>query len=184
MSVLARRRRASDGGADPVAHRPQVAELSRFAVTGTAAYATDVAVFNVLLLGAGTGPAWAKAASSACAIAVAFAGSRWYTWRDRRSSAPGRESVLFLLLSIVAAGLQLLCLVIARDLLGLRGALADNVSANVVGMALATAFRFWAFRTFVFPPRARNEAVASSTGRPPSAGMLDTDTSAPQEGGR
>lgn len=126
-------------------------ELGRFAVTGVAAYVTDVAVFNVLLLGTPTPSAWCKVISSLVAIAVAFAGSRWFTWRDRRSDRPGREYALFLLASVLAAGLQIACLLVSRELLGLRSSIADNVSANVVGMALATAFRFWSFRTFVFP---------------------------------
>lgn len=130
------------------------AELGRFAVTGLAAYATDVVVFNVLLLGTPTSSAWSKVVSSLAAIAVAFAGSRWYTWRERRSDNPGREYALFLLMSLLAAGLQLLCLVFSREVLDLRSSLADNVSANVVGMAIATVFRFWSFRTFVFPVRA------------------------------
>ncbi len=129
------------------------AELWRFAATGLAAYATDLAVFNALLLGTGMSSAWAKVVSSAAAIAVAFAGSRWFTWRAHRSDAVVREYGLFLLFSVLAALLQLACLGVSRDLLGLRSALADNVSANGVGMALATAFRFWTFRTYVFPAR-------------------------------
>jgi hypothetical protein len=42
--------------------------------------------------------------------------------------------------------------VISHDVLGWTSPLADNLSANVVGMGLATAFRFWTFRSFVFPP--------------------------------
>lgn len=128
-------------------------EVVRFAVTGLAAYLTDVAVFNVLLLGAGTPATGAKVVSSAAAIAVAFAGSRHYTWRDRRTDSPWREYALFVLFSVLAAGIQLGCLLVSHDVLGLRSALADNVSANVVGMGLATLFRFWTFRSFVFPPR-------------------------------
>ena len=126
-------------------------ELGRFAVVGAAAYGTDVAVFNLLRL-AGTAPVGAKALSSVLAVAVAFAGSRWWTWPDRAGSGLARQSVLFVLFSALGAGLQLLCLVVSRELLGLRDAVSDNVSANVVGMALATAFRFWTFRTFVFAP--------------------------------
>ena len=128
-------------------------ELLRFAVTGVAAYATDLVVFNALILGTATPSGWAKVVSSAAAIAVAFAGSRWYTWRGRRSDSPGREWGLFVLFSVLAALLQLACLYVSRDLLGQRSALADNVSANVVGMALATAFRFYTFQTYVFPAR-------------------------------
>lgn len=133
-------------------------ELFRFAVTGLAAYLTDLLVFNGLLLGTGTPSAWAKVVSSLAAIAVAFAGSRWYTWRHRRSDAPVREYALFLAFSVLAALLQLACLLVSREGLGLRSALADNVAANVVGMALATVFRFWTFRTYVFPDRAARAA--------------------------
>jgi putative flippase GtrA len=126
-------------------------ELLRFVGTGLAAYLTDVAVFNALLLGADMAPTWSKVLSSAVAIAVAFAGSRWFTWRDRRSDRIGREYALFLLFSALAAGIQYLCLVITHHGLGWTSPLADNISANVVGMALATVFRFWTFRTYVFP---------------------------------
>jgi hypothetical protein len=41
-------------------------------------------------------------------------------------------------------------LVISHDLLGLTSRLADNVSANVVGLALGTLFRYWSYKKFVF----------------------------------
>ena len=41
-------------------------------------------------------------------------------------------------------------LVLSHDVLGLTSRLDDNISANVIGLGLATAFRFWSYRTFVF----------------------------------
>ncbi|SFU04234.1 Putative flippase GtrA (transmembrane translocase of bactoprenol-linked glucose) [Geodermatophilus amargosae] len=149
-------------------------ELARFAVTGLAAYLTDVAVFNALLLGAELASTWAKVASSLVAIGVAFAGSRWFTWRHRRSSRIGREYARFFLVSLLAAGIQYFCLVITHHVLGWTSPLVDNLSANVVGMGLATAFRFWAFRTFVFPPGAASLAatdVGAQRGRVRSGGV-------------
>lgn len=146
----------------------RVGELARFAATGGAAYLVDLLVFNALLLGAGLGASWSKIASSAVAIGVAFAGSRWFTWRERRSDRVGREYVLFVVFSVLAAGIQYLCLVLTHYVIGWTSPLADNLSANVVGMALATAFRFWTFRTYVFPPEAgqtgrrRNRGAGSS----------------------
>ena len=130
----------------------RLGELLRFAVAGGAAFLADVVVFNALLLGADMAATWSKIASSVVAIAVAFAGSRWFTWRDRRSDRVGREYALFVLFSVLAAGIQYLCLVITHDALSWTSPLADNLSANVVGMGLATALRFWTFRSFVFPP--------------------------------
>jgi hypothetical protein len=43
--------------------------------------------------------------------------------------------------------------------MGWDSALADNISANVVGLALGTAFRFWSYRKFVFP------AIPNDAGR-------------------
>lgn len=42
------------------------------------------------------------------------------------------------------------CLAVSRYVLGLTGLWADNISANVVGLGLSTAARFWVFRRYVF----------------------------------
>lgn len=131
-------------------------EAARFWVVGGSAYAADLLVFNVLLLQLHVPSVAAKVVSSVVAIAVAYSGSRWWTWRERRSPDVAGELLRFLVVSAVAAGLQVLCLVLAREVLGLRSPVADNISGNVVGMAVATVFRFWAFRTVVFRARGRD----------------------------
>ena len=128
-------------------------ELGRFAVTGLVAYAVDVGVFNLCLLGFGTGPVAAKVVSSVFAITVAFLGSRFYTWRHRARGHAGREYALFFAFSVLAALIQVGCLVVSNDVLGLDGPVADNISGNVIGMGLATAFRFLTFRRYVFLDR-------------------------------
>lgn len=136
-----------------------VRELARFGATGLTAYLADVLVFNALLVGAGMPATWSKVVSSAVAIVVAFVGSRWFTWRERRSDHLAREYLLFVAFSVLAAGIQYLCLVLSHSVAGWTSPLADNLSANVVGMALATAFRFWTFRTYVFPPSSDGQAA-------------------------
>jgi putative flippase GtrA len=131
----------------------RVSEIVRFGLTGGAAYVADVVVFNALLLGEDMTAVWAKAFSSVVAIAVAFTGSRWFTWRNRRSDHIAREYASFVAFSVLAAVIQYLCLVFSHHVVGWTGPLADNVSVNVVGMVLATAFRFWTFRSYVFPPK-------------------------------
>jgi putative flippase GtrA len=132
-------------------------EVVRFLISGGIAYLADLLVFNLLLL-AGVGSILSKVVSSVVAIFIAFLGSRYYTWRDRRSEHPGREYAMFFLFSAIAAGLQLLCLAITHNGLGWTSALADNISGNVVGMAIAMVFRFLTFRTFVFPDRSATRA--------------------------
>jgi putative flippase GtrA len=148
-------------GADRLGMTPErVSEALRFLATGGAAYLADLAVFNLLLLAFDVPSTWSKVVSSVIAIGVAFVGSRWFTWPDRRSDRVGREYALFLLFSVLAAGIQYLCLVITHDLIGWTSPLDDNLSANVVGMAIATLFRFWTFRTYVFPADAPAAAAA------------------------
>ena len=127
--------------------------MGRFAATGLVAYAVDVGVFNLFLLGVGTGPVAAKVISSVFAITVAFLGSRFYTWRHRPRGHAGREYALFFAFSVLAALIQVGCLVLSNDVLGLSGPVADNISGNIIGMGLATAFRFWTFRRYVFAER-------------------------------
>ena len=63
----------------------------------------------------------------------------------------GREYVLFFLLNGVAMLIAIACLGISHYVLGLDSALADNISANIIGLGLGTLFRFWSYRKWVFP---------------------------------
>ena len=134
----------------PRSDRPRLREVGRFAITGGVAYAVDVGVFNLFLLLVGTGPVTAKLISSVAAITTAFIGSRYYTWADRPRRDPMRQYARFFALSLIAVGIQVLTIVVANDVLGLTGPLADNISGNVVGMGLATLFRYVTFRRLVF----------------------------------
>ena len=54
---------------------------------------------------------------------------------------------------------------VSHDVLGYTSRLADNISANVVGLALGAVFRFWTYRKFVFR---RTEAPSETTVKVPS----------------
>ena len=47
--------------------------------------------------------------------------------------------------------IALACLWFSHYALGLDNAVADNISANVIGLGLGTLFRFWSYRRWVFP---------------------------------
>ena len=61
----------------------------------------------------------------------------------------------------IGLGLALLCLSVSHYVLDLTSPLADNIAANVVGLAVGTAFRFWAYRRFVFTHRPAAGAPAA-----------------------
>jgi hypothetical protein len=63
------------------------------------------------------------------------------------------------------------CLYVSHYVLGMTSPLADNVSANVIGLGLGSAVRFVLYRQWVYSPARRHAA-------PPAAGAR---TVAPDE---
>lgn len=131
-----------------------IRELSKFGTVGAVCYLVDIAVFNILRVALGE-PIIPKIISTVIATTLAFIGNRFWTWRDRTRSGLAREYPLFFGVNLVGLGIGVACLWISHNWLGsywpvFATGLADNISANVVGMGLSTLFRFWAYRRFVF----------------------------------
>jgi putative flippase GtrA len=95
-------------------------------------------------------PLLAYVVANGVAGVVAYAGLQTWAFRHRDVSDPVGGVIRFFGLGAVTMVIPLLCLWISRYALGLSSTLADNVSANVVGLSLGTAARFWVFRRFVF----------------------------------
>jgi putative flippase GtrA len=132
-------------------------ELFSFLVVGGSGYVVDVVAFNVLLSSApfsGHDPSYARVVAMCVAMVVTYTGNRLWTWRGSQRHDRRTELGLFVLFNLVGLVISVATLVLSHDVLGLTTRLADNISANVIGLGLATAFRFWAYRTYVFgaPP--------------------------------
>lgn len=94
-----------------------------------------------------------------------------------------REGLEFIAVSLGGMLIALGCLWTSHYVLELTSPLADNISTNVVGLVLGTAFRFVFYRMWVFrPDRAgsRDDAVeplrapepgVAPSGRAPLAGV-------------
>lgn len=131
--------------------------MLKFGLVGAVGLVVDVGVFNLLRYAGTPGllehkPITAKVISVLLATLVTYAGNRHWTWAHRARGRLHTEAVLFFLFNGVGLAIALGCLAISHYALGLHSPLADNVSANVVGLALGMAFRFWSYRTFVFRP--------------------------------
>ncbi|MEI6372469.1 MAG: GtrA family protein [Actinomycetes bacterium] len=136
--------------------RELVHEVAKFGIVGLIALVVDVGLFNLLRYAGDPGPLYdkpitAKALSVLAATTVAYLGNRLWTFRDRGRTTFAREYVLFVVLNAVAMGIALLCLWFTHYALALTSPLADNLSANVIGLGLGTLFRFWSYRKWVFP---------------------------------
>jgi putative flippase GtrA len=137
----------------PLLARLTSPEVLTFLAVGGAGYVVDVGSFNLLRSAPWFGtadPSYARVLAVALAMVVTYLGNRAFTWRDRSSDDRRREIGLFVVFNIIGLGLSVATLLVSHDLLGLTSRLDDNVSANVVGLALGTLFRYWSYRTFVF----------------------------------
>ena len=131
-------------------------ELAKFGIVGLAALVIDIGLFNLLRFAGGEGPMFDRPISSkiiSVAVATTFAyfGNRYWTFRQRGRTNMGREYLMFFGLNAVAMVIAVGCLWFSHYFMGWDSALADNISANVVGLGLGTMFRFWSYRKFVFP---------------------------------
>lgn len=145
-------------------------EVAKFGVIGAFAFVIDVGLFNLLRFAGGEGPMYdkpltAKVVSVAVATTFAYFGNRYWTFRHRGRTSFHREYLLFFVLNGVGMAISVGCLWISHYLLGFTSALADNISANVIGLGLGTLFRFWSYRRWVFPEdvEAADEAAISTT---------------------
>jgi putative flippase GtrA len=131
-------------------------EIAKFGIVGLTALVVDIGLFNILRFADGEGPLYdkpitAKAISVGVATIVAYVGNRYWTFRHRGGTHMGKEFALFFFFSAIAMAIALICLWFSHYVLGLTSALADNISANVIGLGLGTLFRFWSYRKWVFP---------------------------------
>ena len=127
-------------------------EIARFGTVGAMAYVIDVGLFNVLRATVlSDSPLTAKTISVLIATTFAYIGNRHWTYGDRARTGYRRETVLFFVTNAAALLISWACLATTHYLLGLDSQLADNISGNVIAVGLGTLFRFWVYRTWVFP---------------------------------
>jgi putative flippase GtrA len=136
-------------------------ELGKFGIIGVLAFLVTDAGTNLLHFRAGLGPLNSNMIATIAAMGVSYAGNRYWTFRSRQRSGVQREGILFLLLNGVGLAIQLACLGFSTYLLGLH--------ALVTGIALATLFRYWSYKTWVW--RAQPSASPAAA-RPRETALL------------
>jgi len=132
-------------------------EIVRFLAVGGLATVVSVIGFNALVHGTLVGnaplrqqPIPAYVLVNVVAGCVAYLGMRLWAFSHREVRDPVRGLVRFFALGAATMLIPVLCLAVSRYLLGLSDLWADNISANVIGLGLGTAARFWVFRRYVF----------------------------------
>lgn len=163
-------------------------EMLKFGVVGAGAFVIDAGGFNLLVYGGGHGPLHhrpltAKILSASLAVVAAWLGNRYWTFRRRRRPQVHHELFLFAVVNGVGLLIAVVCLGFSRYVLGLESAVADNISGTIIGTALGTLFRFWAYRTFVFanPATVPTEPTEPLESADPTEPLASADPAEPTE---
>jgi putative flippase GtrA len=147
-------------------------QLIKFGAVGAVGFVVNLLVFNGLMLfvlvNVPHKTLYATAIATLVAIGANWLGNRYWAFSGNRSENATREGLEFFVVSLAGMAIPLLCVWVSHYLLGFQSLLADNISNNVVGLALGTVFRFAFYRWWVFSPeRAARRRPATAVVRTP-----------------
>ncbi|TQL70096.1 putative flippase GtrA [Nocardioides albertanoniae] len=144
-------------------------EVIRFMMVGGIATAVAFVMFNGLVhgffLGAGPmngQPIPAYIIANTVGMVISYDLSRRWTFRHRVSEHPDGGFTAYVVINAVTMLLPVACLYLTRNVIGWDSAIADNLSANVVGVLMGQVARFFLFRKFVFAKPIRYTQVYGS----------------------
>ncbi len=149
-------------------------ELIKFAIVGATTFVIDSAIFYTLKLTIlEPKPVTAKVIAGIVAVIASYILNREWSFRDRGGRERHHEALLFFGVSGVGVVLAMVPLWLSRYAFDLQVPhvsltvenIADFLSAYLIGNLLQMAFRYWAFRRWVFPDQlvADSEAALEST---------------------
>jgi putative flippase GtrA len=139
----------SERGALRVRLDQLVREIAKFGLVGGLGLLVNMAVFNLVRHTTELPVVRASLLATVVAIAFNYVGFRYFTYRDRDKGGRTRELTLFLLFSLVGLVIENGVLYAATYGFGWDSPLQNNFF-KFFGIGVATLFRFWSYRTWVF----------------------------------
>jgi putative flippase GtrA len=136
-------------------------EVAKFGAVGGMGLLVNLLVFNLVRSTTDLQVVRASVVATVVAIVSNYIGFRYFTYRDRDKSGRTKELSLFLLFSAIGLVIENGILYAATYGLDLDSPLQSNVF-KFLGIGIATLFRFWSYRTWVFRTLPAREAVASA----------------------
>ncbi|WP_420803146.1 GtrA family protein [Streptomyces spiramyceticus] len=139
-------------------------EFVKFGAVGGLGLAVDLGLFNLLVRHTDIPVVRAGILATIVAIGFNYLGFLYFTYRERDKSGRTRELTLFLAFSGIGLVIQSGVLYVATYGFGWDTPLQNNIFKSL-GIGIATVFRFWSYRTWVFQklPPARDAVGAADS---------------------
>ncbi|MFG2293651.1 GtrA family protein [Streptomyces sp. NPDC048603] len=124
-------------------------EAVKFGAVGGLGVLVNLGVFNLIRSTTELQVGRANVIAITVAIVCNYIGFRYFTYRDRDKSGRKREMVLFVLFSLIGMIIETGILYAATYGAGWDSPLQNN-AFKLIGIGVATLFRFWSYRSWVF----------------------------------
>ena len=126
-------------------------EVGKVLVVGGVCFVLDTLLAYLLRFKVDLGPTTSKTISTVLATALSYVGNRLWSFSHRvdDSSGHGQDITRYAVINLAGLVITLIPVDVAHYLLSETSPLAFTVS-GVLGTAIATVFRFWAYRRWVF----------------------------------
>jgi putative flippase GtrA len=152
--------------------RQLIHEFAKFGVVGVIGLFITNGVYDVLYNHLGIGPVKSTTIATIIAAIVTYLGNRYWSFRHRERTGVLRETIVFLVLNGIGLLIQDAAVAFNYYILGLGTNKAAGFVALNFGIAVATLFRFWSYRRFVWlspPAEGGGDTAAWPSGYPPPA---------------
>ncbi len=134
------------------------AEVTRFLAVGLVATAVALVLFNFLVHGfffdgfapLNASPEMAYVLANCVGMLISYRGTKSFAFKHREARHSDGGFTAFVVINLATMLIPITCLWISRNGFGLDDPVSDNISANVIGLGMANAARFFLFRTLVF----------------------------------
>ena len=134
------------------------AEVGRFLAVGLVATIVALILFNLLVHGFNSGslaplndqPELAYLIANGVGMVISYHYTRVWAFQHRETRMADGGIAAYVTINLLTMLIPITCLWVSRNLMGLDDPISDNVSANVIGLGLANAARFFLFRGLVF----------------------------------
>jgi putative flippase GtrA len=143
-------------------------EVAKFGVIGVIGFVVTEVGFNLLHFDAKLGLLTSDVLATAIAAVVTFAGNKYWTFRHRAGHGTARETIIFVVLNGVGALIQYAFVWTAKNGFGVSDKYLLNV-AFLIGIGVATLFRFWSYRKWVWGKLAEEPPAEAS----PRGGLVN-----------
>ncbi|HEX5302398.1 MAG TPA: GtrA family protein [Streptosporangiaceae bacterium] len=135
------------GPGDPAS---SVASSPSSGLSASPAYSSPNGVYDLLFIHLGIGPVTSTTIATVVATIASYLGNRYWSFRARQRTGVVREIIVFAVLNGIGLLIQDAAVGFNYYLLHLgHNEVAGLVALNA-GIALATLFRFWSYRRFVW----------------------------------